>query len=296
MLKNSFKQFLKFILVMVFSSLLATSASSATIDETGAIIDNNTFATAHTMGYWQYHGSTICRLKADQTVAYFSFTANANDRVYASVTLDQAYVGTNASIQIFNANQSPSSTISTTVINPTSLMPFIFAPANSTLNSQTFFIKVTRGSYVGDMIFPVRIENRIGTGVGTFNFTGTATNAGNPSILTNPNGVDSSVISMNLTTNSTIPTGAIVKSISTASTITPSMSGVTHKILSTQTNVWYTSSVSSATSGTFAITTANNLEVARTWSFKYNVKPKGASTMKNVKATINYEFDKTNQF
>ena len=74
------------------------------------------------------------------------------------------------------------------------------------------------------------------------------------------------------------------------------MSGVTHKILSAQTNVWYTSSVSSATSGTFAITTANNLEVARTWSFKYNVKPKGASTMKNVKAIINYEFDKTNQF
>ena len=98
MLKNSFKQFLKFILVIVFSSLLATSASSATIDETGAIIDNNTFVTAHTMGYWLYHGSTICRLKSDQTVAYFSFTANANDRVYASVTLDQAYVGTNASI------------------------------------------------------------------------------------------------------------------------------------------------------------------------------------------------------
>ena len=50
------------------------------------------------------------------------------------------------------------------------------------------------------------------------------------------------------------------------------MSGVTHKILSAQTNVWYTSSVTSATSGTFAITTANNLEVARTWSFKYNVR------------------------
>ena len=69
---------------MVFSSLLATSASSATIDETGAIIDNNTFATAHTMGYWQYHGSTVCKLESGETEAYFSFTANANDRVYAS--------------------------------------------------------------------------------------------------------------------------------------------------------------------------------------------------------------------
>ncbi len=294
MLKNSFKQFLKFILVIVFSSLLATSASSSTIDETGAIIDNNTFATAHSMGYWQYHGSTICRLKADQTEAYFSFTANTNDRVYASVTLDQAYIGT--SIEIFNNNQTSLNPASNEVINPTSLMRFIFARANSTANSQTFFIKVTRGSYVGDMIFPVAVQNRIGTGVGTFNFTGTASNAGNPNILTNPNGVDSSVIYMDLTTNSTIPNGAIVKSITTASTITPSMSGVTHKILSAQNNVWYTSTVSSATYGAYALTTANNLAVARKWSFKYNVKPKGASTMKNVKATINYEFDKTNQF
>ena len=282
---------------MVFSSLLATSASSATIDETGAIIDNNTFTTAHTMGYWQYHGSTVCKLESGETEAYFSFTANANDRVYASITLSQELLNTGAKVEIFRST-SLSSPIATgiLVVNPTSITPFIFANATSTANSQTFFIKVTRGSYVGDMFFPVAVQNRIGTGVGTFNFTGTATNAGNPSILTNPNGVDSSVISMNLTTNSTIPTGAIVKSISTASTITPSMSGVTHKILSAQTNVWYTSSVSSATSGTFAITTANNLEVARTWSFKYNVKPKGASTMKNVKATINYEFDKTNQF
>ena len=295
MLKNSSKQFLKFILVMFFGFFFATNAS-ATTDENGAIIENNTFGTAYPIGYWQYHGSTICKLEAGKPEAFFSFTANTNDRVYSSITLAQELLNTGVSVQIFNSSQLPITPVNSAIVNPTSITPFIFANATSTANSQTFFIKVTRGSYVGDMFFPVAVQNRIGTGVGTFNFTGTATNAGNPSILTNPNGVDSSVISMNLTTNSTIPTGAIVKSISTASTITPSMSGVTHKILSAQTNVWYTSSVSSATSGTFAITTANNLEVARTWSFKYNVKPKGASTMKNVKATINYEFDKTNQF
>ena len=37
MLKNSFKQFLKFILVMFFGFFFATNAS-ATIDENGAII------------------------------------------------------------------------------------------------------------------------------------------------------------------------------------------------------------------------------------------------------------------
>lgn len=295
MLKNSFKQFLKFILVMVFGFFFATNAS-ATTDQNGAIIENNTFGTAYPIGYWQYMPSTICKLEAGKPEAYFSFTANTNDRVYASITLAQELLNTGASIQIFNSSQVPVSQIGTTIINPTSLIPFIFANADSTANSQTFYIKVTRGTFVGDMIFPVSINNRISSGVGTFNFTGTASNSGNPSILTNPSGVDSSVIYMDLSTNTTIPKEAIVKSITTASTQTPSQGSVTHKILSAQTNVWYTSTVSSATSGAYALTTANNLFVAKKWSFKYNAKASGASTMTNVKATINYEYDKTKQF
>ena len=172
-------------------------------------------------------------------------------------------------------------------------MRFIFARANSTSNSQTFFIKVTRGNYVGDMFFSPSINNRISSGNSTFNFTGTATNPGNPNILTNPNGVDSSVIFMDLTTNSTIPTGAIVKSFTTSGSLTPSnLGGITHKILSAQNNVWNTAIVS----GTFALTTSNNLEVARIWSFKYNFKAKSSSKMSNVKANISYEYDLTDQF
>jgi hypothetical protein len=280
---------------MVFGFSFATSALAIT-DENGAIIKNNTFGTAYPIGYWQYHASTICKLEPEQKEAYFSFTANTNDRVYASITLAQELLNTGVSVQIFNSSQSPVTQVTTTVINPTSSMPFIFRNADSTANSQTFYIKVTRGTFVGNMYFPVSINNRIYSANGTFNFTGTATNAGNPNILTNPSGVDSSVVYMDLTNNTTIPNGAIVKSITTASTITPSMSGITHKILSAQNNVWYTSTVSSATYGAYALTTANNLTVARKWSFKYNVKPTGASTMKNVKATITYEYDLTNQF
>ena len=281
---------------MFFGFFFATNAS-ATTDENGAIIENNTFGTAYPIGYWQYHGSTICKLEAGKPEAFFSFTANANDRVYASITLSQELVNTGAKVEIFNTT-SLTSAISTgiKVVNPTSITPFIFANAASTANSQTFYIKVTRGTFVGNMYFPVSINNRIYSANGTFNFTGTASNAGNPNILTNPSGVDSSVIYMDLTNNTTIPNGAIVKSITTASTITPSMSGITHKILSAQNNVWYTSTISSATYGAYALTTANNLAVARKWSFKYNVKPKGASKMSNVKATINYEYDLTKQF
>ena len=292
MLKNSFKQFLKFILVMFFGFFFATNAS-ATTDENGAIIENNTFGTAYPIGYWQYHGSTICKLEAGKPEAFFSFTANTNDRVYSSITLAQELLNTGVSVQIFNSSQLPITPVNSAIVNPTSITPFIFANATSTANSQTFYIKVTRGTFVGDMYFPVSINNRIYSANGTFNFTGTASNAGNPNILTNPSGVDSSVIYMDLTNNTTIPNGAIVKSITTTGTLNPSnLGGITHKILSAENNVWYTAIVS----GTFGLTTSNNLKVAKKWSFKYNFKAKSSSKMSNVKATIKYEYDLTNQF
>ena len=292
MLKNSFKQFLKVILVMFFGFFFATNAS-ATTDENGAIIENNTFGTAYPIGYWQYHGSTICKLEAGKPEAFFSFTANTNDRVYSSITLAQELLNTGVSVQIFNSSQLPITPVNSAIVNPTSITPFIFANATSTANSQTFYIKVTRGTFVGNMYFPVSINNRIYSANGTFNFTGTASNAGNPNILTNPSGVDSSVIYMDLTNNTTIPNGAIVKSITTTGTLNPSnLGGITHKILSAENNVWYTAIVS----GTFGLTTSNNLKVAKKWSFKYNFKAKSSSKMSNVKATITYEYDLTNQF
>ena len=277
---------------MFFGFFFATNAS-ATTDENGAIIENNTFGTAYPIGYWQYHGSTICKLEAGKPEAFFSFTANTNDRVYSSITLAQELLNTGVSVQIFNSSQLPITPVNSAIVNPTSITPFIFANATSTANSQTFYIKVTRGTFVGDMYFPVSINNRIYSANGTFNFTGTASNAGNPNILTNPSGVDSSVIYMDLTNNTTIPNGAIVKSITTTGTLNPSnLGGITHKILSAENNIWYTAIVS----GTFGLTTSNNLKVAKKWSFKYNFKAKSSSKMSNVKATITYEYDLTNQF
>ncbi len=295
MFKNSFKRVLKFILVMFFGFWFSTSAS-ATIDETGALIDNNTFDSAYSLGYWQYHPSIICRLPADKKEAFFQFRINRGDRVYARVALEQELMSTGMSIQIFNTNRLPIGEPSILVANPTSLIPFIFANIDGTSNSETLYIKVTRGNSVGDILFPVRVENRISTGLKTFDFVGTVSNPGNPNILTNPSGVDSSVIYMDLTNNSTIPNRAIVKSITTASSITPSIRGITHKILSPQTNIWYSSIVSSATYGAYSLTTANNLAVARKWAFKYNATATSPSKISNVKATINYEYDLTNQF
>lgn len=287
MLKNSFKQLLKFVLVMFFGLSFSTNAFAYE-----AITGNNTPGTASSMGYWKYYSPTTTIMAADQNESYYTFTAYADERVYVRSSYENAYEG--MSLEIRDSNNILVDDDGGDIINPDSFTPFIFARVDATSYSKTFLIKVSRGNNTGSMYFSVGVQNRINTGIDTFNFTGTSTNPGNTNYL--PNGVDSSIISMDLTNNSTIPTGALVKSITTSSTLYPSLGGIIHKISPTVTSVWYDSTVSSATSGYYNISLSDDLVVAQQWDFRYNFKGTSSSTMSNVKATINYEYDVTQQF
>ncbi|UOE94747.1 hypothetical protein [Alkalihalobacillus sp. LMS39] len=287
MLKVSMKQLLGLALfiVLVFTLITPVSASST-------ITGNNSFETAHSAGYWKFSNMGTTILPENEDAAYFKFTANTGEKVYVRSSYQNQYQG--MKVEIFN-NSLQRISEGDTVINPNSLTPFIYGKADATANSQTFYIKVSRGSYTGDMYFTVSILDRIKTGSGTFNFSGTATNPGNTNL--NPNGVDSSVISMDLRNNTSIPKLAKVRSITTSSTQTPSQGNVLHKVMSEQKiNDWYTSTVTSATSGRYTISIQDNLDVAQKWNFKYNAKATARSTMTNVRATINYEYDVTDQF
>ena len=66
---NRFKIYFSY----VFFFLVFSTSALATTDENGAIIDNNTFDSAYSLGYWQYHPSTVCRLPTDETEAYLVF-------------------------------------------------------------------------------------------------------------------------------------------------------------------------------------------------------------------------------
>ncbi|WP_418179270.1 hypothetical protein ACNSOO_11380 [Aliarcobacter lanthieri] len=115
MLKNSFKNLLKSILVM-FIGFACTTNAFATI--TG----NNSFATAYDMGYWQYQNYDVTYLDPDQSEAYYKFTANAGDRVYARSSYD-GYTG--MKIETIASNQSTIIYTGTTVYDASSFPPFI---------------------------------------------------------------------------------------------------------------------------------------------------------------------------
>ncbi|MFS0656494.1 hypothetical protein [Bacillus sp. 179-C3.3 HS] len=271
------------LLVIVTSFITPNSAEAA-------ITGNNSPNTASSMGYWKYSRPDTTILPEGENEAYYQFTINRGERVYVRSSYNKQYMG--MKIEVYN---SKSNKPGSRVINPDSITPFIFANTGDvTSASETYFVKVTRGTYTGDMYFTVSIEDRIKSGNGKFNFTGTATNFGNTSLKLT--GVDSSVITMDLTNNSSIPKNAIVKSISTNSTQTPNQGGVTHNLMASQNNVWYQSLYSSATKGSYRISLENQLKVAQKWSFMYNAKATAKSTMRNVSADISYEYDVTDEF
>ncbi|WP_027437027.1 hypothetical protein [Lachnospira multipara] len=54
---------------------------------------------------------------------------------------------------------------------------------------------------------------------------------------------------------------------------------------------WYTSTYASSSSGSYTINSSDDIEAKQQWKFKYNALATAKSTMKNVKLTLNWEYD-----
>ena len=161
---------------------------------------------------------------------------------------------------------------------------------NNTSSASTYYLHVNRGSCQGEIYFTLSMGERIKRGHRTFDFSGTAVNSGNTSW--NPLGVNSSVLTLNLNNNSNIPPQAIVKSVETSSTMSPSQGNVHHMIRPVNNSgIWYTSESSSAGSGMYNIDEDDGIEVAQSWQFRYNALTTGRSRMRHVKLELEWEYD-----
>jgi len=280
MLRNSFKQLAKSILAVFLGFAFSTNAFAG-----GIIEGNDSFNKAYSIGSWEYHESLIGKLATDTDEAYFTFTANKDDKVSVKTW-------NGLSIEIFNNYQQPVAH-SDEVEYPTT---FPYANVDATSSYQTFYIKINRTTATGDAYYILNINNRIATVTSTFDFIGTAYNQGNPDYQSNPSGIDSNIVSMDLTEDSSIPVNAVIKSITTSSDIDTSLSGVYHKVYSTLKDTWYQSIVGSPESGFYDIDLSSELKVSQLWNFKYNFAGTSSSSMDNIKATIKYEYDVTEQY
>ncbi|QNU68778.1 hypothetical protein EHE19_006755 [Ruminiclostridium herbifermentans] len=275
-------------LAFILSLVPQTQVTAAT-----NITDNYTQATAYNFGSWSYINSSGTAIMAnDADESWFKFTVGAKEHIYLRVSSDRAYVG--MSVQIKNGigvNVGSSRSNPINIIDTTGVTPALYIDVdNDSSSTQTFYVVVSRGnSYQSAMYFSISAYDRIRTGSGTFSFSGTASNNGNSPY--NANGVDSTILTLDLSNSSTIPNNAIVTNVSTSGTQSPSQGNVHHKIRPNSTTTWYTSTVSSATSGSYSISINNNFAAKQIWSFRYNALASAKSTMKNVKITLKWQYD-----
>lgn len=285
----SFKKKIIFAIFICLFAVVLTVKPAYAIDTVNG--GNYTSNTAYNMGSYSDNKSVTAILPAHETCSYFKFTVNADEKIYVRCSYNKDYTG--MAVGLRDSADYPISR-STKVIDASSVIPFLAVNCDGQRSGQTFYVKVERGNYDINkpMYFSITLYNRIKSGNGTFKFTGSAVNRGNSSMSFY--GVDSSVIKLDLSRNSKIPAGAIVKRVSTKSTQSPSQGNVHHILMPKSVNNWYTSKSSSATSGSYNISEEDKIPVKQEWQFKYNAKASKRSTMSNVQLMVDWTYDLAN--
>lgn len=250
-----------------------------------------TRATAYVWGSYIDSKNIFVTLPENQAEIWISFTLTKGQQIYARCTYDTSYEG--MFLEMWNSanGQLDVETSPGEVHGSDTRTPFLAVNCdNDTTSTNTYYIRVGRGTATGELSFSITLRDRIKTGSGTFKFSGTASNPGNTAASVN--GTESSVLTLNLTNNASIPPNAVVTSVSTSGTQSPKQSGVWHMILpASQTSVWYTATVANATSGSYTINGSDGFDARQIWQFKYKVTPTAKSTMQNVTVLLRWTYD-----
>lgn len=293
-MKKTLKRTLGAILSVVMT-LCIFSFNNQNVYAASSITGNNSQATAYNYGSWSRINSNYATiiLEAGQDESWVKFTLSPNEHIYVRSSYDNAYAGEWFEIQdgagntLGNPQYTPND-----VYNIGTVTPDIYLDCdNNSTSTRTYYLVLHRGSVdtTTSIYYSLSAYTRIRTSSTTVSISGTASNPGNAGM--SASGVDSSVITVNLTSNTSIPNNAIVTSISTSGTQSPSQGNVHHMIMPNSSGVWYTSTVSSASSGSYNISISDNIPVKQLWSFKYNARATARSTMRSVKLNINFQYD-----
>lgn len=282
------------VLAAIAVCLCMLNVSGTKVYAATSITGNNTMSTAYNYGNWSSINSNYATviLEEKQTESWLKFTLGAGEHIYLRASYSDEYEG-----EWFEIKDSAGNTVGRPqytpddVYNRDSVTPDIYLDCDNTSSStKTYYLVLHRESVDIDksIYYSVSAYERIKTSSTTVSVSGTASNAGNSGLSLS--GVDSSVITVNLS-NTTLPDNAIVTKIASSGTQSPSQGNVHHKIMPASTGKWYTSTVTSATKGSYDIDIDDNIAVKQLWSFKYNAMATAKSTMKSVKLTISFQYD-----
>ncbi|AJA48464.1 hypothetical protein CPAST_c23940 [Clostridium pasteurianum DSM 525 = ATCC 6013] len=289
---KSVKKIIFLVIVLCFTMMGTVIVSAAQYNVSG----NNTFDTAYSAGTWNVANSYMRSFNPQETSSFISFSATAGDHIGIRMT-DVGLTPTtdlnNFTLTVYKADRTPALPPGIPLTDP-SLPTLRFKYIRFDVpTTGTYYISMVRNSNLDQStVGTISFENRIKSGNGTFTMSPSSiSNPGNVNLL--PGGVESSVASVDLTQNASIPKDAAVTKVTTSSTQTPSQGNVHHEVKLSSQSAWYIATVSSATSGSYNISAANNLAAKSVWQFRYNAMAMGSSTMSNIKLNLSYTYDYT---
>lgn len=253
----------------------------------------STISTAYDFGDWEYAYSKMpAVVPTGQQTAYYKFSLAPEDKVYASLLLTSYDDGTiimflNDKGEAIDYGFSGSASMQDTpargkIKYGNNGLSKLVVNIDGTQTNGVAYLQITKvnPNSISSGGTPA-IHTRIKEGRGTFSFSGTASNSGNST---------SSVISLNLTNNTSIPPHAVVDRIRTTSDISYSVGGVRHQINPGGIG-WLTSAYTSAEDGDFEIGTQFNIEARQPWQFRYTQTALKSTKMSRVKMQIYWEYD-----
>ena len=240
-----------------------------------------TMATAYDLGHWLGSINNGIPIWGQSTV-FYKFRIDDADKMYVRIAVpDESIVGMVAlnsrgvpiSDTVFSYNSSD-------VIIPSTGTPFLAIPIDGTqVSDGIVYIQVAYGNRKEFHPMPMCLT-RVRHGSGVFQFSGTCTNPGYAS---------SNVISLNLTTNSTIPNGCTVTRAETKGSVSPSVLGIRHMLRPASHDWLNPRSQSVVLSATYDI--PDNVPVKQIWQFRYDQTAFASTKMKDITLSLEWEQD-----
>jgi hypothetical protein len=285
-----------------FSALFLTLAFIMTMLPTIAVAQTGP---THSIGSWRSNTRlSTYYFESHETVMRFTVSASANEPFAVRVSPAYSSEFDEYTVRVLNSSNNTISRAESHRTGASNQFRFLLARVDGSVGNAIYTVEVSRrnpgfvaGSTALKSGFEIHFEDRAPTKRGSEVITlSNVSNPGNP--ISNLNGTSSSIASVNLIARASIPDGAIVRQITTNSSISSNIGNTWHEVrhrpnaTATWAN-WSRARVNNATSGTYNFTESNRIPAKSIWEFRYSTLAGASTTMSNIRLTIDYLYDPT---
>lgn len=253
----------------------------------------STIQKAYDLGDWEFsYAKRPEVVPVGQQEAYYKFSIDNEDKVYASFILSLSDDGTliefldntgkTVDYGFSGSDAVPDLPVRGVVKRSNSSLSNLVVNIDGTQTNGVGYIRVTKVHRMSFMAGGTpSLTTRIRSGFDTFSFSGTASNPGNST---------SSVLTLNLTNSSKVPPHAVVDRITTSGSMSYNVGGVHHQ-LNPGGMGWLTSAYTNPEDGSFNIGTEYNIGVKQPWGFRYTQTAFMSTTLSRVTMKIYWDYD-----